>query len=126
MQRCDASAALRMRAIMTPWVSCVPCEKFKRRTSAPAVMRSRSAASVLVAGPTVATIFVCLTASAYNTAMTIKSWLDAAVQEAERRGLPQLKPLLETLARATSALRSADWNDDPTGESEREQVVNGR
>ena len=51
--------------------------------------------------------------------MTIKSWLDAAVQDAERRGLAQLKPLLETLARSTAALRSADWNDDATGESER-------
>jgi len=50
--------------------------------------------------------------------MTIKSWLDNAVQDAERRGLPNLKPLLETLARATSALRTADWNDDATGESE--------
>ena len=58
--------------------------------------------------------------------MTIKSWLDAAVQDAERRGLPQLKSLLETLARSTSALRSADWNDDPTGESEHEQAVNVR
>jgi hypothetical protein len=47
--------------------------------------------------------------------MTIRSWLDAAVQDAERRGLVHLKPLLETLARATSALRTADWNDDATG-----------
>lgn len=50
--------------------------------------------------------------------MTIKAWLDNAVQDAERRGLPALKPLLETLARATSALRTADWNDDATGELE--------
>ena len=50
--------------------------------------------------------------------MTVKTWLDAAVQDAERRGLPALKPLLETLARATSALRTADWNDDATGERE--------
>ena len=45
-------------------------------------------------------------------------WLEHAVQDAERRGLPALKPLLEALARATSALRSADWNDDATGESD--------
>jgi hypothetical protein len=50
--------------------------------------------------------------------MTIKIWLDWAVQDAERRGLPKLKPLLETLARSTSALRTADWNDDATGELE--------
>ena len=48
--------------------------------------------------------------------MTIKSWLDAAIQDADRRGLKALKPLLETLARATAALRTADWNDDATGE----------
>ncbi len=58
--------------------------------------------------------------------MTIKSWLDAAVQDAERRGLPALKPLLETLARATSALRSADWNDDATGELESGKDVDVR
>jgi hypothetical protein len=40
------------------------------------------------------------------------------MQDAERRGLPALKPLLETLARATSALRTADWNFDATGESD--------
>jgi len=44
-------------------------------------------------------------------------WLENAVQDAERRGLADLKPLLEALARATSALRSADWNFDATGES---------
>jgi len=44
--------------------------------------------------------------------MTIKQWLENAIQDAERRGLPALRPLLETLARSTSALRTADWNDD--------------
>lgn len=47
--------------------------------------------------------------------MTIKAWLDAAIQDAERCGMPSLRPMLETLARATSALRSADWNDDASG-----------
>lgn len=50
--------------------------------------------------------------------MTIKTWLDSAMQDAERRGLPSLRPLLEHLARATSALRSADWNFDATGASD--------
>jgi hypothetical protein len=48
--------------------------------------------------------------------MTIKAWLEMAIHDAERRGLPELKPLLEALARATSALRTAEWNADATGE----------
>jgi hypothetical protein len=47
--------------------------------------------------------------------MTIESWLQAAVADAERRGLPGLKPLLEALARSTQMLRSADFNDDASG-----------
>jgi hypothetical protein len=39
--------------------------------------------------------------------MTVESWLASAVADAERRGLPALKPLLETLARSTEALRRA-------------------
>ena len=42
--------------------------------------------------------------------MTIESWLQAAIADAERRGLPELKPILEALARATSALRAADFS----------------
>jgi hypothetical protein len=48
--------------------------------------------------------------------MTIKTWLDVASQDADRRGLSALKPLLETLARATATLRTAEWNFDATGE----------
>jgi hypothetical protein len=40
--------------------------------------------------------------------MTVDAWLKAAIEDAERRGLQELQPLLETLARATSALRDAD------------------
>jgi hypothetical protein len=47
--------------------------------------------------------------------MTIESWLEAAIADAERLGLPELKPLLEALARSTKLLRDADWNEDPTG-----------
>jgi hypothetical protein len=50
--------------------------------------------------------------------MTIKTWLDNAIQDAERRGLGALRPLLESLARATSALRTADWNHDASGDSD--------
>jgi hypothetical protein len=48
--------------------------------------------------------------------MTVKAWLEMAIHDAERRGLPELKPLLEALAKATSALRTAEWNADATGE----------
>ena len=41
--------------------------------------------------------------------MTIDAWLQAAIADAERRGLPDLKPVLETLAKATTALRAADF-----------------
>jgi hypothetical protein len=47
--------------------------------------------------------------------MTIDAWLQGAIADAERRGLPELKPILETLARATRALRAADFNDDASG-----------
>jgi len=44
--------------------------------------------------------------------MTIDAWLEKVLQDAERRDLPALKPLLEALARSMSALRAADWNDN--------------
>jgi len=48
--------------------------------------------------------------------MTVKAWLEMAIHDAERRGLPELKLLLEALAKATSALRTAEWNADASGE----------
>ena len=42
--------------------------------------------------------------------MTIDAWLRLALADAERRGLPVLKPLLEQLARALEVLRGADFN----------------
>ena len=56
--------------------------------------------------------------------MTIKTWLDNAVQDAERRGLPALRPMLEALARATSALRTADWSPDASGVADRPPTRN--
>ena len=38
----------------------------------------------------------------------VDAWLAAACADAVRRGLPELKPLLEGLARSTEALRIAD------------------
>ena len=45
--------------------------------------------------------------------MTVESWLQAAVADADKRGLPELKSMLETLAKATHALRAADFNQSP-------------
>jgi hypothetical protein len=38
----------------------------------------------------------------------VAGWLAHAIAEAEARGLSELTPLLETLARSTQALRDAD------------------
>jgi hypothetical protein len=40
--------------------------------------------------------------------MHMDDWLRAAIADAEKRGLPQLKPLLESLARSTLKLRQVD------------------
>jgi hypothetical protein len=58
--------------------------------------------------------------------MTLDDWLAAAVADAERRGLPELKPLLEALARATAALRAADFNDDASGAAEQPKAAGSR
>ena len=47
----------------------------------------------------------------------MESWLQAAIEDAARRGLPELKPILHALARSTEALRAADFNDDAAGRS---------
>jgi hypothetical protein len=47
--------------------------------------------------------------------MRVERWLELALADAERRGLPELRPLLEALAAATRQLRAAPWNDDLTG-----------
>ena len=38
----------------------------------------------------------------------VAAWLSRAVSDADARGLPELKPLLEALARSLEALRGAD------------------
>jgi hypothetical protein len=47
--------------------------------------------------------------------MTVHSWLAAAIADAERRGLAELKPLLETLARSTEALRETEARTSERG-----------
>jgi hypothetical protein len=49
--------------------------------------------------------------------MTVEQWLRDALADAERRNLPALKPLLETLANATRVLRSARFGDAADGSS---------
>ena len=44
--------------------------------------------------------------------MTIEQWLEDGKSDAYRRKLPELADLLEGLAKATAALRAADWNED--------------
>jgi hypothetical protein len=38
----------------------------------------------------------------------VSAWLAAAIADANARNLPQLEPLLQTLARSLQALRDAD------------------
>lgn len=49
--------------------------------------------------------------------MTVAEWLAMAKADAVKRNLPDLVPALEGLAKATEALRAADWNDDADGET---------
>ena len=44
--------------------------------------------------------------------MTVAEWLALAKADADKRGLPDLIPALDGLAKATAQLRAADWNDD--------------
>ena len=47
--------------------------------------------------------------------MTLETWLQTAILDAERRGLPELKTLLEGLAQSTRVLRSADFMERADG-----------
>ena len=52
--------------------------------------------------------------------MTIAEWLTQAKADAEKRGLPELIPMLEGLAQASDKLRAADWNDNPDKDTPRD------
>ena len=43
--------------------------------------------------------------------MTVERWLAAAEADADRRGMPELKPLLQGLAASMRTLRAGYWND---------------
>jgi hypothetical protein len=40
--------------------------------------------------------------------MTVETWLAVVLADADKRGLPEIKPLLEGVAKAMRALRDAD------------------
>jgi hypothetical protein len=50
--------------------------------------------------------------------MTVDQWLEAAIAEAERRGLPDMRPTLEGLAAAVRALRDAGLGGRADGPTE--------
>ena len=51
--------------------------------------------------------------------MNVEDWLRIVTADADARGLPQLKPLLESLALATKRLRQADDETRPLREGVR-------
>ena len=51
--------------------------------------------------------------------MTVDAWLAAAIADAERRGLTDLKALLEGLAQSTRLLRSAGFGGSAKPSAER-------
>lgn len=44
--------------------------------------------------------------------MTLDEWFAFATTDADRRFLPDLRPVLKGLQHAAAALRAAEWNDD--------------
>ena len=44
--------------------------------------------------------------------MTVAEWLACALTDVERRYLPEMRPVLEGLARMSVGLRAAAWNAD--------------
>ena len=58
--------------------------------------------------------------------MTLQEWLENALRDADQRDVPELRPLLEGLAKSTAALRAADWNLDLSRESDETSAKNAR
>jgi hypothetical protein len=58
--------------------------------------------------------------------MTLQEWLENALRDADRREMPELRPLIEVLARSTAALRAADWNIDMSRELDEPSTGNVR
>lgn len=47
--------------------------------------------------------------------MDIQRWLEVIQEDATRRGLPQLRDIVEIVTRSAAVLRAADWNPDASG-----------
>lgn len=47
--------------------------------------------------------------------MNPMDWFESAAADALRRGLPDMRAVLDGLRRAAETLRAADWNDDASG-----------
>jgi len=47
--------------------------------------------------------------------MTLDDYYDWAREDAARRGLPALQPVIEALRASARQLRDAPWNDDAAG-----------
>jgi hypothetical protein len=47
--------------------------------------------------------------------MTLDDWFAFATTDADRRSLPDMRPVLKGLQTAAVALRAAEWNDDARG-----------
>src|SRR5712692_756708 len=105
-----------MRAKVARCVSCVPCEKFRRKISVPPAMSASSMASESLAGPTVAMILVCRTRMSIMSRIVrivpgpVERYLaslnrlnDPGLEEAARmgdeRGLPLVYPEVGALLR---------------------------
>jgi hypothetical protein len=50
---------------------------------------------------------------------TIEAWLKGAVDDVTRSSQPDVRPVLEALALAATALRRADWNSDASRDGAR-------
>jgi hypothetical protein len=55
----------------------------------------------------------------------LEAWLAAACADAERRGLGELKPLLESMAKSSAALRDADVQLDAIEQARAEAQATG-
>ena len=77
---------------------CVPCEKFRRKMSTPAVSSASSISGVLVAGPTVATILVWrMGGASLQSVSAMRQTIAQPVLDYLERHHPPLEPVLESI-----------------------------
>lgn len=49
--------------------------------------------------------------------MTLDDWFAFSTTDADRRSLPDMRPVLKGLQGAAASLRAAEWNDDARGQT---------